>query len=99
MLKKAHQRHSRIAQKLNVSKRTPHFFARSALLDGLFEHPARGFSVVLDVRTIEFPPCHNSFSQPAKDSGSRATRLMQSFSQSVGVVSPLRSRILRPFSP
>ena len=67
---------------------------------GLFEHPERGFSVVLDVRTIEFPPYHNSFSQPAKDSGSRATRLMQSFSQSVGVVSPLRSRIiLRPFSP
>ncbi len=34
----------------------------AALLDGLCEHPARGFSVVLDVRTIEFPPCHNSFS-------------------------------------
>jgi hypothetical protein len=29
---------------------------------GLFEHPARGSPVVLDVRAIEFPPCHNSFS-------------------------------------
>ena len=29
---------------------------------GLFEHPARGSPVVLDVQTIEFPPCHNSFS-------------------------------------
>jgi hypothetical protein len=61
MLKKSHQRRSRIAQKLNVPKRTPRFFARSALLDGLFEHPARGFSVVLDVQTIEFSPYHNSF--------------------------------------
>src|SRR5437870_1177337 len=34
----------------------------AALLDGLFEHPARCSPVVLDVRTIEFPPCHNSFS-------------------------------------
>jgi hypothetical protein len=34
----------------------------AALLDGLFEHPARGSLVVLDVRAIEFPPCHNSFS-------------------------------------
>jgi hypothetical protein len=37
----------------------------AALLDGLFEHPVRGSPVVLDVRTIEFPPCHNSFS-PAR---------------------------------
>jgi hypothetical protein len=29
---------------------------------GLFEHPARGAPAVLDVRTIEVPPCHNSFS-------------------------------------
>jgi hypothetical protein len=29
---------------------------------GLFEHPARGSSDVLDVRAIEFPLCHNSFS-------------------------------------
>ena len=29
---------------------------------GLFEHSARGSPVVLDVRAIEFPPCHNSFS-------------------------------------
>jgi hypothetical protein len=29
---------------------------------GLFEHPARGFPVVLDMRTIEFLPCHNNFS-------------------------------------
>jgi hypothetical protein len=34
----------------------------AALLDGLFEHPARGYFVVLDVREIEFLPCHNSFS-------------------------------------
>jgi len=34
----------------------------AALLDSLFEHPARGCSVVLDVLAIEFPPCHNSFS-------------------------------------
>ena len=29
---------------------------------GLFEHPARGSPVVLDIRTIEFPLCRNSFS-------------------------------------
>ena len=29
---------------------------------GLFEHPARGSTVALDMRAIEFPPCHNSFS-------------------------------------
>ena len=29
---------------------------------GLFEHPARGSPVVLDVQTIEFQQCHNSFS-------------------------------------
>ena len=34
----------------------------AALLNGLFEHPACGSPDVLDVRTIEFPPCHNSFS-------------------------------------
>jgi hypothetical protein len=34
----------------------------AALLDGLFEHPARGSSVVLDVRGIEFLPYLNSFS-------------------------------------
>jgi hypothetical protein len=34
----------------------------AALLDGLFEHPARCSPVVLDVRAIEFPPCYNSFS-------------------------------------
>jgi len=34
----------------------------AALLVGLFEHPARGSFVVLDVRAIEFPPCQNGFS-------------------------------------
>jgi hypothetical protein len=34
--------------------------------DGLFEHPARCAPVDLDVRTIEFPPCHNSIPQPAR---------------------------------
>src|SRR5437899_9816630 len=34
----------------------------AALLDGLFEHPARCSPVVLAVRTIEFKPCHNCFS-------------------------------------
>ncbi len=29
---------------------------------GLFDHPARGSSVGLDVWAVEFPPCHNSFS-------------------------------------
>ena len=29
---------------------------------GLFEHPVWCALVLLDVRTIEFPPCHNSFS-------------------------------------
>jgi len=29
---------------------------------GLFEHPVWCAPVLLDVRTIEFPPCHNSFS-------------------------------------
>jgi hypothetical protein len=60
---KVRQRRSRFAQKLNVPKRTP--FASSlvaALLDGLFEHPARCSPVALDVRAIEFLPCHNSFS-------------------------------------
>ncbi len=28
---------------------------------GLFEHPARGSLVVLDVQTIEFQQCHKSF--------------------------------------
>jgi hypothetical protein len=37
---KARQRRSRIAQKLNVPKRTPRLFARCGLADGLFEHPA-----------------------------------------------------------
>jgi hypothetical protein len=34
----------------------------AALLDGLFEHPARYAPVILAVGTIHFPPCHNSFS-------------------------------------
>jgi hypothetical protein len=34
----------------------------AALLDDLFEHPARCSPVVLDVQTIKFLPCHNSFS-------------------------------------
>jgi hypothetical protein len=34
----------------------------AALLAGLFDHPACGSFVALDVRDIEFPPCHNSFS-------------------------------------
>jgi hypothetical protein len=34
----------------------------AALLDGLFEHPARCSPVVLDLRAIELPPCGNSFS-------------------------------------
>ena len=33
----------------------------AALLDSLFEHPARGSSVALDVKAVESPPCHNSF--------------------------------------
>jgi hypothetical protein len=28
---------------------------------GLFEHPARCSPVIPDVRTINLPPCHNSF--------------------------------------
>ena len=34
----------------------------AALLNGLFEHPARGSFVVLDLQAIEFPPSHNCFS-------------------------------------
>jgi hypothetical protein len=34
----------------------------AALLNGLFEHPARCSPIVLDIRAFEFPPCHNSFS-------------------------------------
>jgi hypothetical protein len=34
----------------------------AALLDSLFEHPARGSPVALDVHAIDDPPCHNSFS-------------------------------------
>jgi hypothetical protein len=34
----------------------------AALLHGLFEHPARCFSVGLDARVIEFPLCLNNFS-------------------------------------
>jgi hypothetical protein len=33
----------------------------AALLDGLFEHPARCSLVVHDVRAIEFSPRHNAF--------------------------------------
>jgi hypothetical protein len=34
----------------------------AALLNSLFEHPAQWFPLVLGVQTIEFPPCHDSFS-------------------------------------
>ncbi|MEK6640188.1 MAG: hypothetical protein AABZ17_05905, partial [Nitrospirota bacterium] len=37
------------------------FDSPAALLDGHFEHPARGCSEVLDLRTIEFPLCHIIF--------------------------------------
>ena len=43
----------------------PYLFASSlaaALLDGLFEPPARCSPDVLDVRAIEFLPCSNSLS-------------------------------------
>ena len=33
----------------------------AALLNGLFEHPARGSPIALDVWVIELPPYHNSF--------------------------------------
>jgi hypothetical protein len=36
---KVSQHRSRIAQRLNVPKRTPRLFARCGLADGLFEHP------------------------------------------------------------
>jgi hypothetical protein len=35
----------------------------AALLDGLFEHPARCSPVGLDVQIIEFQQCHKSFPQ------------------------------------
>jgi hypothetical protein len=38
----------------------------AALLNGLFEHPAHGSSVALDVRAIEFSPRRNSFLQLVK---------------------------------
>jgi hypothetical protein len=34
----------------------------AALLDSLFEHPARGSPAVLGILTIEFSPCCNSIS-------------------------------------
>jgi hypothetical protein len=34
----------------------------AALLDGLFAHPAWNYPIVLELWTIEFLPCHNSFS-------------------------------------
>jgi hypothetical protein len=34
----------------------------AALLDSLFEHPARGISVAIGVWAFESSPCHNSFS-------------------------------------
>src|SRR6185437_10404988 len=37
---KVRQRRSRIAQRLNVPKRTPRRFARCGLAGSLFEHPA-----------------------------------------------------------
>ena len=43
----------------------PYLLASSlaaALLDGLFEYPVRRVPVDLDVRAIEFPLCHISFS-------------------------------------
>ena len=36
---KVRQRRSRIAQRLNVPKRTPRLFAHCGLAGGLFEHP------------------------------------------------------------
>src|SRR2546430_11071558 len=40
----------------------PVLSSAAALLDGLFEHPVRFVLLVLDVRTIEFPSCHNRYS-------------------------------------
>jgi hypothetical protein len=36
---KVRQLRSRVAQRLNVPKRTPRLFARCGLADSLFEHP------------------------------------------------------------
>jgi hypothetical protein len=38
------------------------FSLAAALLDGLFEHPARHYPIALEMVIIEFSPCHNSFS-------------------------------------
>ena len=61
MLKKFQHR-SRIAQRLNVPKQRLASSLAAALLDGLFEHPAWHYPIALEVGTIEFSPCRNSFS-------------------------------------
>ena len=64
-------------------------FARCGLAGRPFEHPSRCSPVALDVRAIEFLPCHNSFSQPARlpvDSNSR-----MSSSQRLTSSAPLRT--------
>ena len=54
---KVRQRRSRIAQRLNVPKRPPASSLAAALLDGLFEHPARHSPVALDTLTSRVLAC------------------------------------------
>ena len=67
MLKKPASSRSQLIDKailLNVAQRLRLrcFDSPAALLDGLFEHPARCVPVVLDVQVIESQPCTYEFS-------------------------------------
>ena len=69
MLKKNRQR--RLSLRSEAQRNRAYAFASSlaaALLDGLFEHPARCFPVVLGVRSIEFPSVPQYFSAPVSES-------------------------------
>jgi hypothetical protein len=60
---KVRQRRSRIVQRLNVPKRVRLASSlAAALLDGLFEHPARCTLIIPVVQTREIPACPQSFS-------------------------------------
>ena len=57
------QLRSQLIEILNVPRGyASGFDSPAALLDGLFEYPARCSSGALDVWANGIPPCHNSFS-------------------------------------
>ncbi len=63
---KVRQRRSRLAQRLNVPKRTPPSSLAAALLDSIFEHPARYLPLVQDLRPSKALTCLQSYQHPAR---------------------------------